>query len=175
MGPLSPDHVVRLQHTIGNQAVQRLILQRAPKDDKSKVADSAPSVMGTITLERQGKIKGGSRKAGHEDKVEILSISSESRQVRRGGREDRDTEERVTITITRFVDNASGAFARAYTEGEAVSAAAFDLVRSGSDGNLETFHTLEFSEGLISGISTSSSEGRGIETISFEFVKRSKE
>ncbi|MBZ0298474.1 MAG: type VI secretion system tube protein Hcp [Anaerolineae bacterium] len=171
--PLSADGTVKLQRTIGNQAVQRLILERQPigADSKTKDADSSAAALATITFSRQGKVRGSSRIAGHEGKIEILALNQE---VKAGRGRSEDQEERVTVVITKYIDSSSAAFSKALTDGDAVSAAQFEFVRRKSDGSIEIAHTLEFANGLVTGISVSSANDQPTEVISIEFVMPTK-
>src|SRR3990172_3401601 len=83
---LSPDGILNLQRTIGNQAVQRLIgraelLQRQPTEGQdagqpaSPKQASLPSFVASITGSSQGKFIGARRIVGHKGKTEVFSLS----------------------------------------------------------------------------------------------------
>lgn len=178
--PLSEPGVVKLQHVIGNQAAQRLIqkgetvgaLQRAPNGGKpeQKEAASDARVVATITLESGGEVRGESRIAGHEGKIEFLSMHFEGLN-RRVSRDTETEEERVSLVMTKYVDSASMALFNAMNNGDAIKSARFELIRRDADGKISIFQTYEYTNGYITSLSVSGAAGgdRPIETLALEF------
>jgi type VI secretion system Hcp family effector len=163
---LSPNNILNLQRTIGNQAVQRLIrqadmLQRQPTDTQDSQKQTAlPSVVASITGSRQGKFKGGRRIAGHEGKIEILSLSLEPSA----------RENKMTVHLTKEVDDSSAAFMKALLAGEPLTSAQFDFIRRNEEGNIETVKTHEFNDGIITSIQHNGTGPVPTETITIEFT-----
>jgi len=168
---LSPNGILNLQNTIGNQAVQRLIVQRDPVNQEVIEADSRnkggtrplPSVVATITGANQGKFNGGSKIAGHEGKVEILGISLEP------------SKDKMTVTLTKQVDESSPAFSKAMLRGEPLTTAQFDGIRRNDKGDVEIVKSFEFSDGVVTSLQYSESEGVPLEIITIEFVVKPEE
>jgi type VI protein secretion system component Hcp len=152
--PLSEHRVVKLQHVIGNQAVQRL-LQRAPGDKKSGES-SRPGVVATIVLE-SGKIEGRSKVAGHEGKLELISIQ-------RGV----DSAGNVFVQFTRNVDDVSPRLQEASVKGVAVKTAQFEILRH-EDDEAKTILTLDLADGHITSFQIGTHEGVATETITITF------
>ena len=176
--PVSEPGVVKMQHLVGNQAVQRMIqrqtqagtsavLQRAP--DKKEPASDA-TVLATIVLEHGGELKGESRIAGHEGKIELLSLNLENVNRRATSREDKP-EERVQLTLTKYVDNLSNKLMDAIHKGDSIKSARFEFIRRDADGKVEVYHTLEYTDGYLVGqsVSGNSEGGKPLETVSVEF------
>jgi type VI protein secretion system component Hcp len=154
--------VVKMQHAIGNQAVQRLLqrdmqpeIQRAPGGDK-KEEPSRPNMVATIVL-GSGKVEGKSKLAGYEGKLEITSIQ-------RGVNPAGDIE----ITFTRVSDELSAKLQEAAAKGIAVKTAQFEFLDYG-DGEAKTKHTMDFADGHISYFQMSSHEGVPHEAITITF------
>lgn len=171
---LSPNNILNLQRTIGNQAVQRLVrqadvLQRQPTvgQDAGQPTDTResqkqtalPSVLASITGSRQGKFKGGSRIAGHEGKIEISSIQLEPSA----------RENKMTVHLTKQTDESSVAFMKAMQDGEPLPIAQFDFIRQNAD-TIETLKTLEFTNGYVTSFQHSGSGDVPTEIITIEFV-----
>lgn len=158
----SPSHgLLNLQRSIGNQAVQRLI-QRTPKA-KDRASDEEPSVVATITGADRGKFKGTSRVVGHEGKIGFLSMQFELK------------DSKMIVHLTRRVDDTSQAFMMAYQNGERLTTAQFILIRRGDEGNFETLMTYDFSDGYVTGVQYSTSQGLPYEAITLEFdLKKEK-
>lgn len=176
--PVSEPGVVKMQHLMGNQAVQRLlqrqaqagagaVVQRAP-DNKEPASDAA--VLATIILENGGELKGESRIAGHEGKIELLALNLENASRRAASREEAP-EERVQLTLTKHVDNLSNKLMLAIQKGDAIKSARFEFIRRDADGKVQVGHTLEYTDGYLTGqsVSGSSEGGKAMETISVEF------
>lgn len=165
---LAPTTMARLQRTIGNQAVQRLLdastLQRAPNDEK---ADSTPSAVAVID-----DIKGSSRIAGHEGKLEVLGVRFERDQTPAPNRrEDRESPRKrdMTVILTRNMDAASPILSAAASSGQSVKSLKIDFIRRTSDGKFETVRTFEFSNGTFSGYAAGGSND-GIPTEQVQIV-----
>lgn len=152
--PLSEPGVVKLHHVIGNQSVQRL-LQRAPGDQKSRDS-SRPGVVATIVLE-SGKIEGKSKVAGHEGKLELISIQ-------RGV----DSAGNVFVQLTRSVDDVSPRLQEASVKGIAVKTAQFEILRH-EDDEAKTIFTLDLADGHITSFQVGTHEGVATETITITF------
>ncbi len=180
---LSEPGLVKLQHTIGNQALRRLLqgsrpagdyasLQRQPKDSPNdkRETDSSASVLATIELENAGKIRGDSQITGHEGKIECLSVNTGSTPKRRSRETDSD-ETRGTITLVKYVDSTSPLLMNAAAKGDPLKTGKFEMIRRDAEGEITVYHTLEFASGFISGLQTSGSDqgGKPLETVIFEF------
>jgi type VI secretion system Hcp family effector len=169
--PLSAAGILRLQHTIGNQAVQRLIVQRQPKGG-SKTEERLPAVVASITLERQGTLDGGSRVPGHEGAIEIdsLSFGQTNRSVGSGeGSSPKQAARDIEVTITKATDSSSTALMNAVAKGERIIAARFEFLRRGDGGAVETTHSFEFSSGFVTNFSLGGPRDRPGDAISFSF------
>jgi type VI protein secretion system component Hcp len=162
--------ILHLQHTIGNRAVQRLMreaiqgdlvdavvpaaIQRAPEDAPRSM------VVLNLVLGRSGKVKGTSRVEGHEDKIEVLSVSLKE-----------ESSARRSVIFNKETDASSPILAEAMTRGDSVQTAEFTFLRRADNGSFETAHTLEFSDGHIASYSTSGGENGG-DTVELDFAKR---
>jgi type VI secretion system Hcp family effector len=175
-GSLSPNAVIQLQRTIGNQAVQRLIGSERlhdtmngaiQRDNAGQEAASTP-ILATLIFDRQGTIKGNSRIAGHEGKVEVLSLHRDVDKPSRNPDEPTPTN----LMITRNVDELSNQFARANIDGDPLKTAQFEFTRRNDEGKVEIAHSLEFSDGLISSYSVSGGE-KAMEQIGMDFRGKS--
>lgn len=164
--PVSEPGVIKMQHLVGNQAVQRLI-QRAP--DKKEPASDA-TVLATIILESGGELKGESRIPGHEGKIELLSLNLENANRRATSREEAP-EERVQLTLTKYVDDLSNKLMLAIQKGDSIKSARFEFIRREDDGKVRVVHTLEYTDGYLVGqsVSGTSEGGKSLETVSVEF------
>ena len=178
----SPNAVVKLQRTIGNQAMQRLIgekrhgesntiIQRDSMDQTKDKENTLPAYVAKIVLGNAGELKGKSRIAGHEGKIEVLSLSLDASRSNNRRKEDREAPSPSVfrITITRYVDDLSPRFQLATAKGEQVKTAQFELIRKGDDGTIATLHTLEFGDGFITSYQVSGDPP--IEVIQMEFQK----
>jgi type VI protein secretion system component Hcp len=177
--PVSEHGVVKMQHVIGNQAVQRL-LQRQMQLDKTAVVQRAPDgerpgALATLVLAKKGKLRGGSRIAGHEGKLELLSISLGSVQ-KPTSRESESEDQRIEITLTKYADDTSTLLMEAMLKGEGVKSAQFEFIHFDDEGKAEVFHTLEHSDGMITGfqMAGSGSGGKATETVTIEFRVKPK-
>ncbi len=160
--PLSATGILRLQRTIGNQAVQRLIVQRAPAggDDAAK----EPKSVGVASITIEGRaLKGESRVPGHEGKIDFTSLSrDETRRMGGGGHGgDREAGEQgfINVSFTKTQDGSSPTLLEAAATGKRVTAARFDLLRRGDSGTFETLFTFEFSNGIVTQFAPGSSSG----------------
>jgi type VI protein secretion system component Hcp len=172
--PMSAAGILRLQRTIGNQAVQRLI-QRAPAEemDSAKQEEKElPPVLASITLENAGKLEGGSKVAGHEGDIEIQSISlgaSSGASIGSSGegRGEEKSEKFLDLSVLKYQDDASTALFMAVAKGDPVKAARFDFVRRGDSGAVETKRSLKFGAGDISNIQVGGAgpDGRPMESL----------
>jgi type VI protein secretion system component Hcp len=158
---------MRLQQMVGNRAVQRLILQpepaeihREPKQEQSRL-----TALATITLARRGNVRGDSRLAGYEGKIELLSFgTSTARPGRSGSRE----AEPLGINFQKHVDPSSPVLMQAVAEGDPVKAARFEFVRPGDGGKWVTAATFEFTDGFATSYQAGSG-GEPVESVSMEF------
>ena len=171
--PLSEHRVVKMQHTIGNQAVQRL-LQRAPGDKNQEA--SRPHALATIVLSSVGRLPGDSRVAGHEGKMEILSMSFD--EISKADKRPAETEEPyIGLTVSRYLDKSSQALMNASARGEHITSAQFEMLRFDADGKANVSHTFDFNDGLISSYqmqSAGDSEAKPIEVMTIEFPMKPK-
>jgi type VI protein secretion system component Hcp len=160
--------ILRLQRSLGNQAVQRLVIQRQPNDaveaDSSKAID-VPRIVATITL-LSGKVEGSVRAAGHEGKIAIESINFDVTRVGTGRREPREgPPQLVQVTITKRRDSASPILARAAAKGERVESAQFEYLKRNDDGTISARLMLDLTGGYV----TSHSGSGEFETLTIEF------
>ena len=72
---LSTSGILRLQRTIGNQAVQRLIARDKHADEKAK-EEAVPAVVASITFGKRGELAGSSHVAGHEGELSLTRSAS---------------------------------------------------------------------------------------------------
>lgn len=169
--PLSEPGVVKMQHLVGNQAVQRLLqreIQPASnagiqRDSNDKTEEGSRTyALATIVLS-SGKLEGKSKLAGHEGKIEITSVNQGT-----GSAGD------IEITITRVSDGLTPKIQEAAAKGIAVRSAKFEFVRhSGPDTKIH--HVMDFADGHISHFSIGSNEGVAHETITITFGSPKKE
>ena len=177
--PLSPNAVMQLQHTIGNQAVQRLmdggkmphnvgsaIVQRDSGTGGRQDEASFPALLATITTERKGKLKGKTSIAGQEGKIEFQSLNLGKSNTTRNPDEPQPTN----LTLTRQVDDLSPTFQQAMLEGDPVKTAQFEFIRRNDEGKVEIKHTLNFSDGMITSYALGSGEQQ-TESMGIEFRK----
>ncbi|MBZ0320953.1 MAG: type VI secretion system tube protein Hcp [Anaerolineae bacterium] len=159
----SSHSILNLQRSIGNQAVQRYIVQRDPKP-KVRSSDEQPSAVATITGAQRGKFKGTSRVVGHEGKIEILGLQF------------KPEASKMTVILYKRVDESSQAFMMAFQNGERLTTAQFMGIRHDENGNVETVMTYDFSDGYVTGVQMSTSQGIPYEAITLEFdLKKDKE
>jgi type VI protein secretion system component Hcp len=171
--PLSAAGILRLQHTIGNQAVQRLIVQRQPGGG-SKTEDRLPPIVASMTLERQGTLKGESRVPGHEGAIEIDSFRFDQAEKLGGvgpgeGRGEEKAPKDVEVSITKATDSSSVALANAALKGERITAARFEFLHRGEGGTVETKFSFEFSNGFVTSFSQTESGGRPGDSFTIQF------
>jgi type VI protein secretion system component Hcp len=159
--PLSAG-ILRLQRSIGNRAVQRLIVQRQPGrgGGGAEKEKSIPSVVATITLERAGKLEGTCQLAGHEGKVEFSAMGlAPSREPRtEGGRGSG-----VRVELTQAQDNSTERLYVAYVGGDRITTAQFEFLRRNDSGEVEIVASREFSNGQITGLQASAEDSGGIQ------------
>jgi type VI protein secretion system component Hcp len=163
---LSTAGILRLQRTIGNQAVQRLIARDKPAGEKAKEEAAVPAVVASITFAKRGELAGSSHVAGHEGEVELDSLNFV--QTGAGGRQDKDRKF-IELVATRAVDKSSAALARAAIDGDQITAARFDFLRRGDGGTVETSFTLEFKKGFVTNYSAGGTGDRPGESVSMQF------
>ena len=167
--------ILRLQATIGNRAVQRLIVERQPTADNPKAPASTPGAVATFTLENQGKLKGGSGLAGHEGKIELHAVQVVPTNRSASSRGKEEPEKRfIELVITKTQDGTSAAFQRAAFNGERIESAQIEFIRRGDDGTIETRMTLDFSNGFVTNYSTSSGGDEPMDSIAIQFEQPSK-
>jgi type VI protein secretion system component Hcp len=162
--PLSAG-IMRLQHSIGNRAVQRLIVQRQPGrgGGGAEKEKSIPSVVATITLERAGKLEGTCQLAGHEGKVELSSLGlapsrGPGRSTGRRGSEREETK-RTQITFTKPSDKVSVELQKALLDGDRIVTAQFEFLRRNEGGEVEVRASFEFSNGLLTNLNFGTGSG----------------
>lgn len=165
---LGPAAILRLQRSLGNQAVQRLVIQRQPNEaveaDTSKAVD-VPRMVATITL-KSGKVEGSVRAPGHEGKIAIESINLDVARGGTGRREPREgPSQLVQVTITKRRDSASPILVRAAANGERVESAQFEYLQRNDDGTISARVMLDLTGGHV----TSYSGTGELETLTIEF------
>jgi type VI secretion system Hcp family effector len=185
VAPLSEHRVVKMQHVIGNQAVQRLLaqrdiqaeshagVQRAPGDKKD---DSRPHALATLVLSNKGKLPGDSRIAGHEGKMEVLVFSFAEISTPDKRKTESD-EQYVTLSVSRYIDQSSQSLMEAAAKGEHITSAKFELIKFDADGKVTVGHTFDFSDGLITSYQmndSGDSDGRPIEVMNIQFPTNPK-
>jgi type VI secretion system Hcp family effector len=171
-GLTSPEGLIHLQHTIGNRAVQRLLLQRQPRSDGgAKAPEAVPALVGTLVLSSGGKVEGDSRVPGHEGKIDFLSLQLGDKRFEVSNPRERESEPKRTIEIhlTKLVDKASPSLQQAAAKGTRIESAQFEFIRRTEDGAIETTATFEFKNGFITGFQMGGSEGKQIEIVSIQF------
>jgi type VI protein secretion system component Hcp len=168
----SPGSILHLQRTIGNQAVQRLMLQRSPDSDaiqrdtaqpadsRGKKPSALPSFVATITGSLQGKLQSKSRIAGHEGKIELQGLTLEPNK----------KGTRVKAILIKEVNDLTPAFQKAYNGGESLPEAQFLQIRRNDRGDIETVKTMDFKNGVVAGIQYYTFEGVPMESIEIEFI-----
>jgi type VI protein secretion system component Hcp len=157
--------VVKMQHLVGNQAVQRLIQRESQSDnnadiqrDSSGKTEDEPRIYALATLVLNGsKVEGKSKLGGHEGKLEVMSINQGT-----------DPAGNIEITITRVSDELTPKFNEAAAKGHVVNTAKFEFIRHGGP-DTKINHVLDFSNGHISGFQLSTHEGVGTEAITITF------
>ena len=163
---LSTAGILRLQRTIGNQAVQRLIARDKRAGAKAKEEVAVPAVVASITFAKRGELAGSSRVAGHEGEVELDSLSF----VQTGPRVRQDKDQKfIELLATKAVDKSSTALAKAVLDGDQITVARFDFLRRGDGGTVETSFTLEFKRGSVTNYSTVVTGDGPRESVSMQF------
>ncbi|HEY7466080.1 MAG TPA: type VI secretion system tube protein Hcp [Dehalococcoidia bacterium] len=164
---LGAEGILRLQRSIGNQAVQRLVIQRQPNEaveaDTSK-ARNVPRMVATITL-KSGKVEGSVREPGHEGKIAIESINFDVGRRDSGVGRGREGSPPVQITITKRKDDSSTALIRAVVNGEHMESAQFEALSLSDDGTVSARVLLDLKDGYFSSYSL----GDELESFTMEF------
>ena len=167
-----PEHrVVKMQHVIGNQAVQRLIQRELQPTDKAEIqrdssgkTEDEPHIYALATIVLNGsKVEGKSKLGGHEGKLEITSINQGT-----------SPAGNIEITITRVSDELTPRFNEAAAKGHVVNTAKFEFIRHGGP-DTKISHEMDFANGHISGFQLSTHEGVGHETITITFGPAKKD
>lgn len=179
VAPVSEPGVIKMQHLVGNQAVQRMIqrqtqagtgavVQRAP--DK-KEQDSAPRVLATIVLANGGEFKGNCRIAGHEGKIEFLGLQIEHSLRRGSDARGESSENRLHVILTKPLDDLSPKLMHAIHSGDSIKHARFEFLRRDAEGKVSVGHSLEFYDGYMTALSIGGvdADGKTLETLSVEF------
>jgi type VI protein secretion system component Hcp len=170
---LGPAGILRLQRSLGNQAVQRLVIQRQPSEaveaDSSKKPD-VPRIVATIVL-GGSKIEGTSRAPGHEGKIAIESINLDVSRRDAGGGRGREGSPPVEITITKRRDAASDALVKAAANGERMESAQFEVLSVSDDGTISSRLLLDLKDGFVTSYSLSDE----LESFSIEFAGQQKD
>lgn len=165
--PVSPNAVIQLQRMIGNQAVQRLISHdRRGVLRRDSEGQKKYTVLATITFAKAGKLKGNSKIAGHEGKIEIHSIQIDPSSTKRTNETAPPLPE---LIITRTSDDLSPRLMQANVEGDTITAAQFEFLRYDDKGKTEVVRTMEFSDGYITSFSVSGGGPDMTEQIGLEF------
>jgi type VI protein secretion system component Hcp len=153
---------MRLQRTIGNQAVQRLLVQREPKGGAKQA--ELPVVVAKIVLE-DGDFDGGSQIEGHLGEVEFTSLQLASRKgpgSPTGDRREREEQgETQDLEFTRLSDAATQRFFKLATDGSRIVSARFDFIRRGEGGEVETTFSLELTSGFVTSFQILGTDGKG--------------
>jgi type VI protein secretion system component Hcp len=168
--------LLKLQRTIGNRAVQRLLAQREPAE-LQRAPDAEPAKPGGfLTIEfHSSAIRGNSKHPGHEGKIEFASLSFDTAPSPAGGtggqsrRRDGESEP-VTLVLTRHTDEVSGLLMNAAARGLSIKLARFEFVKVDKDGKLSTYQTLEFKSGNLTSYQIGTGE-ESIDQISFELTE----
>jgi type VI protein secretion system component Hcp len=165
--------LLKLQRTIGNRAVQRLLAQREPAE-LQRAPDAEPAKPGGfLTIEfHSSAIRGNSKHPGHEGKIEFASLSFDTARSPAGGQSrGRDGEsEPVRLVLTRHTDEVSGLLMNAAARGLSIKLARFEFVKVDKDGKLSTYQTLEFKSGNLTSYQIGTGE-ESIDQISFELTE----
>jgi type VI protein secretion system component Hcp len=178
---LSPNGIVQLQRTVGNQAVQRLLsrevlhdsgnvaVQRDTPGGGTREAASLAAWVATLTGDEDETFKGNSRIPGHEGKIEFLSLSLPVEKP--SSRQAPDDTKSTQITLSRHVDELSPGFNRAVLDGKPVKTAKFESIKRDTDGKITVVTTLNFSEGNFAGYQMSGGGDEPVEQIELDFKK----
>jgi type VI protein secretion system component Hcp len=162
---------MRLQRTIGNQAVQRLLVQRQPKGGAKQA--ELPAIVAKIVLE-DGDLDGGSQIAGHLGEVEFTSLHQTVRQGPGGTtRNPREQGETQDLSFTRLSDAATQKLIQMMFDGRRIVSAQFNYIRRGEGDAVETTFSQEFTNGFVTSfqVAGSDDQGRKYEAGSLSFTK----
>jgi hypothetical protein len=152
--------IFRLQRTIGNQAVQRLMVQRQPTggETKPKEGKRAPTTVATMSLANGDKLS--------EMKLQSFQFVGKTRSA---GESKGEEAPKIEVAFAKESDNSSVALHKAAISGEMIATAQFDFTRRGDDGTVEIVHTFEFVKGYVTSFSTSGAGDRPIDFVSVQF------
>jgi type VI protein secretion system component Hcp len=147
-------------------------IQRSPDDSGIRPADagkgtggpreqtSFPTFVASIIGSNQGKFRSQSRLAGHKGQIEIQSLTVNS------------SETEMMVHLVKQVDETSPAFASAGRTGEVLTTAQFVRIRRNDRGDIEAVKTFDFTDGLVSSLAYSASEGIAFEAITLHFRRQ---
>ena len=155
--------IMRLQQTIGNHAVQRLIVQRQPKGGTKQKA--LPPVVAKIVLD-SGELDGGSEVEGHAGEVEFDTLNVG--QLNKGGGADF-----IDLNWSRLMDRASVLLQHAQSNGDHIASARFDFIKADESGAVTTYLSVEYKDGEVTEFhyAGDDSSGRPIAAGSFIFKR----
>lgn len=171
VAPVSEPGVIKMQHLVGNQAVQRLLQREIQPGSKAEIQrdssgkteeDSRIYALATLVL-NGSKVEGKSKLGGHEGKLEVLSINQGT-----------DPAGNIEITITRVSDELTPRFNEAAAKGHVVNTAKFEFIRHGGP-DTKISHVMDFADGHISGFQVGTHEGVAHETITITFGPAKKD
>lgn len=168
---LSPASIMKLQRTIGNQAVQRLISDRLQRDNAKNAPqkeDSTPGYLAKITTHDGRKLKGNSKIDGFEGDIEVVAISTEFNASMPGKPKDKG----LRITLSKYVDDSSPWLLNAAAKGEHIASAVFLRVVNDPEAGIRVAPTMQFGDGLIANMRMGSADyegGKEIEQVDIDF------
>jgi type VI protein secretion system component Hcp len=150
---LSAPRILSLQHTIGNRAVQRLIVQRDARKRPTPKKARIPPAVASVNLVTAGELKGDSTLAGHEGKIEVEAVSivgNKSTASGVGGGSSREGESSgLEVVIVVVLDSSFPGLLRAYTGGDLIDEFSIDLLKANENGGADTTHSMNFKAGYI--------------------------
>ena len=169
--------LLRLQRTIGNRAVQRLLARRESAELQREAApktEAPPSAFITIVFEKGGEVRSKSKHPGYEGKFPILAISHRDVPRPSSSRERRGEDEPkqpASIEIVRHADELTQPLMQAAAKGLRITSIRLEFVKAGEDGKLQTVQELQFIDGLVTGLQIVGGEPP-VETIGLEFMNQ---
>ena len=83
--------------------------------------------------------------------------------------DDKKDSASVTVSFSKYLDDASTALMQAYSNGDTIKSAIFEVVKRGDDGKVTVAHTIEYANGVISGLEAGSEHDLTSEMYTVEF------